>query len=65
MARFFPSKDEFRIYTINAYMAPSMFNEEYHIAKVFYNRKKKHFVIKNKYCLKCSQTSRYVCETCK
>ncbi len=38
MGRFFPKINEFRIYTINALTTPSMFNEDYHIAKVHFNR---------------------------
>lgn len=46
-------------------MRPDLFNEETHIAKVYFNRAKKHFVIKNKYCLKCTKTSSYCCEPSK
>lgn len=65
MGKFFPSLNEFRIYTVNGHVMPSVFKEDSHIATVIFNRKKKQFIIKNKYCTNCSKTGDYYCEDSK
>lgn len=65
MAKFIPILNEFRIYTTNAQKNPTMFQEDSHIAKVIFNRKKKQFIIKNKYCLSCTKRGDYYCESSK
>lgn len=41
MGKFYPKLNEFRIFTNNFYTNPHLFNDENHIAKVIFNRKKK------------------------
>eukprot|EP00347_Sterkiella_histriomuscorum_P008274 403345707 len=65
MAKFFPNLNEFRIYTINKEKNPSIFSEDGHVAKVIFNRKKKQFIIKNKYCNSCTKKPQYFCEESK
>ena len=62
MAKYFPEKSEFRIYTVNAYKPPHLFNQDNHIALVLHNKLKKMFIVKNKFCLGCTQLSDYFCE---
>ena len=66
MAKYFPHLAEFRIYTINAYKYPQLFNPDSHVARVQHVKSKKIFVIKNKFCLGCTSTnSDYFCEPVK
>lgn len=82
MARYFPALAEFRLYTVNAYKltqkpqtstskAPStncenVFKEDQHCAVLYFHKARKHFVLKNRYCLECSgMTVDYFCEPAK
>ena len=62
MAKYYPQLSEFRIYTLNQYKHKDQYSDDNHVAVVYYNKLKKLFVIKNRYCLKCSQTSDYFCD---
>ncbi|CDW71460.1 UNKNOWN [Stylonychia lemnae] len=55
MAKFLPKLNEFRIYLVNEEKNKPLFKEDSHVAKVIFNRKKKQFIIKNKYCTLCSK----------
>ena len=54
MAKFFPQLDEFRIYALDKNRYPHLWQDDQHMAKVIFNRRKKQFIIKGKYCLNCS-----------
>jgi hypothetical protein len=77
MAKYFPGDSpEFRIYTVDAYkiiamstkdgkkLAPKdVLNEaDDHCAVLYYNKESKFFVLKNRYCLECSNfNSEFYC----